>query len=192
VAGLIAVENHWIAQADEPRHVMTERVWMQAYPAVGGGRAIDIRLVLNPTDSPVMLWGRGGKSYGGLTVRFVGMPNKDQVITVPDGRIERDLKVTRLPWADFTRHFEAAPHRSGGTVMIHPEHPDYPPTWLVRHYGPQCVGWPGVEKHTIEPGKPVTLQYRLWVHADELTPEQLRQAYAGYAASSEAKWEGAE
>jgi len=29
-------------------------------------------------------------------------------------------------------------------TYIHPSHPDFPPTWLTRHYGCLCVGWPGV------------------------------------------------
>jgi hypothetical protein len=200
-SGLIAAEERWTVPPakdkrrddstvkEDRRSILTHRVWITAYREVDGNRAIDLRLVLEPTDAPITLWGRGGKSYGGLTVRFIGEPHKDQVITVPSGRTKDDLKIASLEWVDFTRHFAGAPERSGGTVMIHPEHPDYPPTWLTRHYGPLCVGWPGVQEQTIQPGKPVTLRYRLWVHGKELEPEQIAEAYAAYKAAAEATWE---
>ena len=53
---------------------------------------------------------------------------------------------------------------SGATVMIDPAHPDFPPTWLTRHYGALCVGYPGVEAKTFAPGESFTLNYRVNLH----------------------------
>lgn len=48
-------------------------------------------------------------------------------------------------------------------IFVPPSHPAYPPTWLTRHYGPLCIGWPGVKDKTFPPGKPIRLSYRLWI-----------------------------
>ena len=55
-----------------------------------------------PVERPVTLWGAGGKSYGGLTVRFKPESRNTTVITVPTGRTEADLSDTPLVWADYT------------------------------------------------------------------------------------------
>ncbi len=188
-AAVLAVENGWFIDPELSRKIMVERVWIRAFRALDGSRAVDLEFTWIPTEAPITLRGAGGKSYGGLTMRFLGMPHKDQVITVPSGPTDRDLPMTRLEWADFSRHFEGAPGRSGAAVMVHPEHPDFPPQWLTRHYGPLCIGWPGVTAQTFEPGEPIRLMYRIWIHADDSRTEAIQQAYDAYAASAEARWE---
>ncbi len=68
-------------------------------------------------------------------------------------------------------------------MFIHPQHPDYPPTWLTRTYGPLCVGWPGVKSYTIQPGKSIKLVYRILIHGEELNPDQLGVQYDAYSLS---------
>jgi hypothetical protein len=99
-----------------------------------------------------------------------------------------DLSNTRLPWADITTVIPGCEQRSGAAVFVPPSHPDYPPTWLTRHYGPLCIGWPGVESKTFEPGKPFSLAYRILVHKSQLDLEQLERAYAAFAAATQANW----
>ncbi len=189
VAAQLAVENGWFIEPEFQRKAMIERVWMRAFKASEGSRAIDIEFTWIPTETPITLWGAGGKSYGGLTVRFIGMPNKDQTITVASGKTTEDLPMTPLPWADFSRHFQGAPGRSGATIMAHPSHPDYPPTWLTRHYGAMCVGWPGVEPQTFEAGKPIRTKYRIWIHGSDGDTKAIQQAYDAYVAGAKARWQ---
>ena len=61
---------------------------------------------------------------------------KDSTITVPAGTSAKDLPDTPLPWADLTCKFAGAKQPSGAAIFIPRDHPDYPPTWLTRHYGP--------------------------------------------------------
>jgi hypothetical protein len=188
VAGVIAVENGWFVG---PKKVMIERVWLRAYKAVGGAaRAVDVELTFIPTDRPITLRGAEGKSYGGLTVRFAPGGRGDTVITVPSGRTKEDMPDTPLAWADFTSKFKGASAPSGAAVMVSPDAPDYPPTWLTRHYGPLCVGWPGVKAKTFEPGKPIRLSYRIWIHKDATELDELKRAYEAYqAAVTGVKWQ---
>ena len=185
VAAVLAVENGWFV---EEKKVMIERVWMRVSQVTDAMRALDLEFAWIPVDQPITLWGAGGKSYGGLSMRFAVKDSKATVITVPSGRTTEDLKETPLAWVDLTYPFrEGAP--SGAAIFVHPEHPDYPPTWLTRHYGPQCVGWPGVKPKTFEPGKPIRLNYRVLIHESEMDLDGLKQAYEGYVTGAGVKWE---
>jgi hypothetical protein len=99
------------------------------------------------------------------------------------------LPDTPLVWADFTTRFAGQTQPSGAAIFVHPEHPDFPPTWLTRYYGPLCVGWPGIKPQTFEPGQVICLDYRLWIHRDAADTERIQGAYDAYAAAAGVKWE---
>ena len=185
VAAVLAVENGWFVG---DRKVMIERVWMRTFVVSQGRRVIDITLTLVPVDRAITLQGAAGKSYGGLTVRFAPRDDKQTVITVPAGRASEDLPDTPLPWADFTSQFVGANAPSGATVMIDPTHPDFPPTWLTRHYGALCVGYPGVQAKTFPPGKAFVLNYRVSIHDATAELVDLVQVYDAYTAALKAHW----
>jgi hypothetical protein len=182
----IGVENGWYVGK---RKVMIERFWLSVYPAIDTARAIDVSLTLIPVDRPVTLWGAAEKSYGGMTLRFDVPRHKMPVIMVSSGKADQDLKVKRLAWADLTYPFADTGKPSGAALMVSKSHPDYPPTWLTRHFGPLCVGYPGVDPKTFEPGKPLRLSYRLWIHKNMADLGQLKQAYDAYLAGEEVRWE---
>ena len=184
---IIETRNGWFVG---DKKVVDEHLVIVVHRATAQSRAIDFTLTWTPTDKPITLWGAKGKSYGGFTVRFNTRPAEKNripankvVITVPAGITKRDLAVKRLPWADFTAPFPGANGVSGLALFIHSSHPDYPPTWLTRHYGCLCVGWPGVEPKTLAPGKAVTCRYRLWVHRGQPDLPTLEKAYRSYLAS---------
>ena len=185
VAATVGVENGWFVG---DKKVMIERVWLRAYKPAGDSRALDIEFIWIPVDKPITLWGAGGKSYGGLTMRFAPKSRQDTLITVPSGPTTADLPNTPLAWADFTSKFGEHPEQSGAAVFVDPGHPDFPPTWLTRHYGPQCVGWPGIEPKTFEPGKPIRLAYRIWIHKTAVETVEIQRAYDGYQAATGVEW----
>ena len=186
-AAVLGVENGWFVGE---KKVMIERVWLRVYHAADNARAVDIDLTLIPTDQPVTLLGAEGKSYGGLTVRFRPPVPRDPstVITVPSGPTPGDLTTTILRWSDFTSKFDGRDAASGAAIFIAPDHPDYPPEWLLRYYGPLCVGWPGVYPETLQPGKPVRMSYRFWIHKDAVGTAALSKAYSAYLAGLNAAW----
>lgn len=188
VAAVIGVENGWFVGE---RKVMIERVWIRAYRRSGDARAVDIDLVFIPVDETVTLWGAPGKSYGGLTVRFAPPSPKEAVITVPGEVTTEDLYDTPLPWADFSSRFSSAESLSGAAVFVPPDHPDFPPTWLTRHYGPLCIGWPGVRPKTFPAGEPFRLSYRIWVHRGQGEVNRVGQAYEAYQAARKARFQSA-
>lgn len=172
---VLNVENGWFI---DQKKVVSETVKLTVHPATEAGRAMDVELTWVPLDQPVTLQGAAGKSYGGLTLRFA--PRENTVITTPQGNGKEDLSVTRLKWADLSSTVQGASAPSGAAIFISPDHPDYPPTWLTRHYGVLCVGWPGVEEQALPPGKPIHCRYRVWIHRGVATREQLQAEYERY------------
>lgn len=171
---VLKVENGWYVGS---RKIIEERVSLQVHPVQSDARAIDVELVLTPLEQPVTLAGAEGKSYGGLTLRFA--PRTNTVITTPLGNGKEDLPMTRLPWADLTAEFETS-QVSGAAIFVAPDHPDFPPMWLTRHYGVLCLGWPGVDAKTFAPKKPVVLRYRVWIHRGAADAARLKNAFAIY------------
>ena len=186
LAAVLGVENGWFV---DDRRVMIERVWIRVNKATRTERAVDLDFTWIPIDRPITLRGAEGKSYGGLTLRFAVANEKDSTITVPAGTSQKDLPDTSLPWADLSAKFAGAKQPSGAAIFAPREHPDYPPTWLTRHYGALCVGWPGVKGKTFEPGKPIHLQYRIWIHAGAAGMANLQAAYNAYQATAKVQWE---
>lgn len=179
-AAMLGIENGWYIGASK---VMQERVWVTVHPATDTQRAIDFEFTWQPIGKPISLAGAEGKSYGGLTLRFA--PRTDTVITTPLGVSKDDLYMTRLAWTDLSARFAGQSASSGAAILVSPDHPDYPPMWLTRHYGVLCLGWPGVESQTFPPDKAIRCGYRVLVHRGNLEHEALAQAYASYKSAIE-------
>jgi hypothetical protein len=157
-------------------------------------RAIDFEFCWKPVGKPVSLRGSEGKSYGGLSIRFKpfipeeARKNKNasarqsevNMITVPTGIAKTDLPETPLAWADYTSRFDNRETLSGAAIFVPKTHPDFPPTWLTRYYGPLCVGWPGVKDRLFQPDEEIRLQYRIWIHDGTVTIPQIEKAYNQY------------
>ncbi|MCL2743801.1 MAG: PmoA family protein [Planctomycetaceae bacterium] len=197
------VENGWfITESPEALPVsenklMYEVVKVTVHKVKAEGmlksRAIDIELTWKPTQKPISLRGAEAKSYGGLTVRFKPfVQEKNQkrtdgavhdeinAITVPDGITPIDLPEKPLAWADYTSLFGDSKTRSGAAIFVPKTHPDYPPTWLTRYYGALCIGWPGVKDKTFQVGEEIKLNYRIWIHNEPVSLQQLEKVYEKY------------
>jgi hypothetical protein len=173
----LQLENGWFVG---DRNVMREEVLVRVAPASENGRALDIELAWTPTDQPIVLEGAEDKSYGGLTIRFA--PRTNTVVTTPLGQGEKDLTMTRLPWTDLSGRFDNSQNSSGAAIFVAPDHPDFPPEWLTRHYGALCLGWPGVKPRTLQPNETIRCRYRIWIHRGAPTVQQLSQQYDRYVA----------
>jgi len=181
---VLGVENGWHVGEEK---VMEEQVWVRVYPGQEEYQIVDLEFLWKPAEQPVTLAGAAGKSYGGLTLRYA--PRTETVITTPLGVDKEDLAMTRLPWADLSARFEGRSKASGAAIFIGSGHPDYPPTWLTRHYGVLCVGWPGVKPQLFQPGATIRAKYRIWIHRGQPDHETLQAAYAAFCRSLEARAE---
>ena len=188
------VENGWfIGAPKDGKKIMNERVKVIVHRVQNVGdvpsRAVDFEFQWQPTDKPITLRGSEGKSYGGFTMRFKPVvatgereAKRSEInrITVPTGIADGDLPETPLAWAGYTSIFPGNNQPSGAVIFIPKTHPDFPPTWLTRYYGPLCVGWPGVVERTFPPGEKIELRYRVWIHDGAVTVPQIEKAYDEY------------
>ena len=113
-----------------------------------------------------------------MTLRFA--PRTNTVITTPLGQGDKDLTTTPLPWADLSARFAGRTRASGAAIFVAPDHPDFPPEWLTRHYGVLCMGWPGVQAKTFQSGEAIRCRYRIWIHRGIARVEEVSQAYRTY------------
>lgn len=172
---ILAVENGWYTGSEK---VMAERVEFRVHPVEGETRAVDVAFEWQVLQGPLSLQGAEGKSYGGLTLRFA--PGTNTTIIIPAGQIAQDLPMTNLPWAGLSRLWDATGQTSGAAIFVAPDHPDYPPQWLLRHYGVLCLGWPGVREATFEAGQTIRARYRIWIHRGSVDARRLQEAYDRY------------
>lgn len=187
-SAVLGVHNAWLV---EDRPVLDERIWLTVYPAQGDEQVIDLRCTFVPRGKPITLAGAEGKSYGGVTLRFGPRPERETTILSDRGDTPDDLPMTRLSWADLSARFDGRSTASGIALLVAPDHPDFPPEWLTRHYGALCVGWPGVTPKTLPAGEPTTLRYRLIIHRRPGDRARLTAAQGGFADEAAATWESA-
>jgi hypothetical protein len=171
----LRINNGWFVG---DRKVMREEVSIRVSPSSANQQALDLDFTWIPVRDPITLEGAEGKSYGGLTIRYA--PRVKTVITTPLGQGEKDLSMTRLPWADLSAQFAARNESSGAAIFVAPDHPDFPPEWLTRHYGALCLGWPGAKPRTFQPGEKIHCRYRILIHRGALSVDELANAYRNY------------
>lgn len=172
----VAASVAWVAEGTT---IVDEQVRIRVHPASSGRRAIDVRLTLEATGRPVTLLGQSNqdKGYGGFSFRFA--PRDTTVIVSPEGR-EEDSDHQRLAWADESGRFTGATGWKGAAIFQHPDHPGHPVQWTLRHYGFLGVAWPGNDGHTLEPGSPVTLRYRMLLHEGTAEDAGVAKAYQAF------------
>ncbi len=175
VCATIGVKNAWWTAQ---RKIMDEWVWIRAFPANEYGRAIDVLLTLRALE-PIDLSGRKEKGYSGFGLRYG--PRQTTIITTPQGKEAADSDLKPLPWADETGNFRGATSLSGAAIFQHSGNPRFPAGWCLRHYGFIGVSWPGVEIIHLEPGKTLTLRFRVWVHDGDAQDGKVQEAYDLFA-----------
>ncbi|UCE21704.1 MAG: PmoA family protein, partial [Candidatus Aminicenantes bacterium] len=157
--------------------VAKETVSLQVHPANNVGRAIDLEIVILAVGGPLELQGAQDqkKGYGGLCVRGAPM-FKGSTLTTDQGLLKKDSTNVPFLWADMSTE------KLGVAIFVSPGHPAFPTTWLIRnsYAGVLNASWPGLESVVLQPGKPVTLRYRLYVHRGDATAGRVHQAYEDY------------
>lgn len=157
----LAVENGWF---DGERQFVRENVEIVVEPVAAGRRTLDFTLSFEAIDRPVQVAGtsEGKKGFGGFCFRF--MPRDggaaETVITTDKGVAAKDEVLKPHAWAQVSGKFQGK--AAGGRIDDDPANPNFPNGWLLRHkFGFLNVSYPGVAPITLEPGKPLTLKYRV-------------------------------
>ncbi len=175
----LGVRNGWYT--DEGRKVVDERVKATVYSATKLGRIIDFEFRWEATESPVGLQGSADiKGYGGFSLRFA--PFQEPVIATSDGVQDKDSNRIPAAWADLSARFGESGSLDGVSIFDHSANIKYPNGWCLRHYGFSGIAWPGIEPYWLEPGKPLTARYRLWIHSGDSVAGKAAEAYNAWAA----------
>lgn len=169
--------------------VVEEMSTITAFPAIahseGIYREIDFTINLRALVNGVRIGGsEDEKGYGGFSAR-VRLAD-DVQFTGRDGPVEP--KVTAVdagPWLYISStDSPAAP--SGLAILQHPSNPNFPQSWILRRReSMQNVKWPGRELVSLSRTEPVTLRYRIVVHAGTWSAALLERLYDRYAATAE-------
>ena len=171
----LSVQNEYRLEGER---TALETVTLAVQPASEIARAIDVTLTFEAVGGPMELLGAAKKGYGGLCVRL-DPTLKRGAMTANAGPLKKDSTNVPYRWADISARGR------GVAVLVHPTHPNYPPTWLIRnsYAGILNVSWPGIKPFTLEPGQPITLQYRLYVHRGDVETGKVQEACGAYVGS---------
>lgn len=181
-AAMLIVENVW--KLDSKEVVAKETVSLHVHPANDVGRAIDLELKIQAIGGPLELHGAPdqNKGYGGLSLRGAPM-FKGAVLTTDRGPLKEDSTNVPFRWADLSTE------QLGVSIFVSPGHPSFPTTWLIRnsYAGFLNASWPGLRTVVLQPEKPVTLNYRLYIHRGDVRAGRVRQAYEQYLSALQRK-----
>ena len=89
---------------------------------------------------------------------------------------DKDSNNKKFRWVDMSIK------EAGVAIFVSPDHPDFPSTWCIRNsYAGFCnVSWPGLKPFVLQPGLPVTLRYRLYIHRGTAATGRISEAYERY------------
>lgn len=180
----LAFENAWRMDDQPEKDLVREQVVITVHGAADETRAIDFMVTLtNVTDKPFTLLGAKDKGYGGFCVR----PDarlKPMSFTSALGPHDEDVLSVDSPWADVSFSKERDSEAQSGVALFqHPKNPGYPHHgWIFRHYAFLGASWPHEDPHTLEPGKSVSLRYRLLVHRGSAEAANVDEHHNAYVA----------
>jgi hypothetical protein len=175
----IEAENLWRWEDQEP--IVRELAVIRAWRSTPTGRFIDLEFHFTAMEDEVAIARRDMNLYGGLNIRLA--PVKEQEI-----RFHTDpLGATpRRAWAELSGIFSGTAV-TGLAVFQMPSNPHYPGDWIQY---PE-INWlqptfpaPGT-RYTLKQGEPLTLKFRLWIHAGKASETELADIWTVYVNSSE-------
>jgi hypothetical protein len=181
-AATLIIENVW--KLDSKEVVAKEIVSLHVHPKNDVGRVIDLELKIQAVGGPLELHGAPdqNKGYGGLSLRGAPM-FKGAALTTDRGPLKEDSTNVPFRWADLSTE------QLGVSIFVSPDHPGFPTTWLIRnsYAGFLNASWPGLRTAVLHPEKPVTLNYRLYIHRGDVRAGRVHQAYEQYLSALQRK-----
>lgn len=167
----IEAESVWRWEHGEP--IVSEWAVIRAYRRTGQGRCIDLTFYLTALKEPVFLARRGTNLYGGLNMRLSAISSQ-RFVHHTDGK---------QAWAGAFGVFPSGKGECGLLIFPHAQNPYHPPDWVEY---PE-LNWiqptfpaSGI-RHELQPGKPLVLNYRLWIRPGaEPSPEIWHTQWQAY------------
>lgn len=145
--------------------IVRENVRLTVLPARGSSQEMDVELTLEALRGPVTLQGsrEPSKSYGGFSARFAA---REGTVLRADGEtLSKDEDLTPRKWAELEGLYGGK--KAALRITPDPSDSGAPYQWCLRQYGFVGASFPGrtpeQDGYTLEPGKPLTLKFRVRV-----------------------------
>ena len=177
----VEAENLWRWDDREP--IVREWVLIRAYRGTGEGRLVDLAFRFLAIKEGVTVARRGTTAYGGLNLRLE--TPRDQAISV---HTDPATAAPRRAWSDLSGLFKGNTNQSGLTVLQHQSNPEYPGDWVQYPELSWCQPtFPtSGTRFALQPGRPLVLRYRLWLHAGgRPSEEQIARLWDAWHAEAE-------
>jgi hypothetical protein len=161
-AARLEAHNMWEADGKD---IVREDLRMDVFPTQGSSRELDFTLTWEALKEPVSLAGspEKGKSYGGFSARFA--PREETILRADGETLAKDEDLNPRRWAELEGVYGGK--RVAFRITPDPNNPAAPYQWCLRKYGFIGASFPGrtatVDHYTLEPGKPITLRFRVRV-----------------------------
>ncbi len=163
----LEANNFWEADGKD---IVREKLLLTVLPTQtasngAASRDIDVALTWEALSAPVTLQGSAekGKSYGGFSARFA--PRENTILRADGELLTKDEDLNARDWAELEGVFGGK--RAALRITPDQNNPGAPYQWCLRAYGFVGASFPGrtekVDRYTLEPGKPLTLKFRVRV-----------------------------
>ncbi len=181
-----AFELDWLDAGHDPQPLMKQTLLGAVIPDEDQQWLLEFQAEFTPTSQMLEL---GKTNFGFLAVRvartisavFGGGQLRDS-----EGRVgERAIFGRRARWMDYS-----GPARSGQTgqartvgicIMDHPDNRTHPCHWHVRDDGWMGASVCFAEPIMIEPTRPLSLRYQLWIHDGPCDPAAIERRFVSFA-----------
>ncbi len=159
--------------------IIEETTIIRVFRATDQNQSIDFRIELKPVLPDVKIGGAENvKEYSGFTVRV--KPPQPMKISTATERLSADGRGIRTSWSDVSGLFGDNNKTSGIAILSHVSLPEFPPRWLLRHYGMQNVIYPGRHPIALDPKRPLVLRHRLLIHRGDANAAHVAAQQTNY------------
>jgi hypothetical protein len=191
-AGLIRSTSKWIAP--DGTVVCTDERTLRVFNRPQNERLFDFEVTLKAGEKPVVFGDTKEGSFGfriAESMRLTLGKNKPGQghIALSSGPTDDKTWGKHGEWCDY--YGPVQDKTVGIAIFDHPQNPRHPTTWHVRDYGlfaANPFGLSDFEKKpkkagdlTVEPGKPVTFRYRVFIHEGDTQTARVAERYKEYS-----------
>lgn len=184
---LLEEKLDWLDAADKPIIHEARTVKLRGGD---GTRTIDFEATLTPAEGKVTF---GDNKDGLFAIRVIDPIRADKggkMENSAGGVGEKECWAKKADWVDFNGVVNG--ERVGVAILDHPASFRHPTVWHVRDYGlhsanpflgskmsPKTLTESG--EYVLEPGKSITLKYRVFIHKGDAKEGKVAQQYAAFA-----------
>ncbi len=156
----------------QPQPMLEESTTIRAFRSSQESQCLDFEISLKPLVSGLRIGGsENSRGYSGFTVRV--KPPREGVLSDSIGTLVQDRIGEASPWADYSGRFGETDQVSGLALLSHPSLPEFPPKWVLRHYGMVNVAYPGRHAVPVPQDSLVVLRHRVVVHRGTLSQARI-------------------